>query len=118
MSRTSTQTDQPDPVFVSTRRDAIIVLAVFAVVCVWTVSWCYAHGYDEATVTPIVTVLGIPSWVFWGIAVPWLVADVFTIWFFLWHMQDEDFAEDVSDVTGEEPGSASHSAAHREGDHA
>ena len=118
MSRTSTQTDQPDPVFVSTRRDAIIVLAVFAVVCVWTVSWCYAHGYDEATVTPIVTVLGIPSWVFWGIAVPWLVADVFTIWFFLWHMQDDDLAEDGSEVASKDPASASGPAGYREADHA
>ena len=87
--------EQPDPIFIHTRREAIIILGVFVIVCVWTVSWCYLAGYNHPPGAPVVTVWGIPSWAFWGIAVPWLAADVFTILFCLGYMEDDDL-DDVS----------------------
>ena len=38
----------------------------------------------------IPTTLGMPSWVVWGIAVPWIVADIFTVWFCFFYMKDDD----------------------------
>jgi len=32
----------------------------------------------------------MPSWVVWGIAVPWIVADIFTVWFCFFYMKDDD----------------------------
>ena len=80
-----------DPVFVSSRREALIIVAVwFAALC-WCVPYCYLTGYgkpvDAATLE---TVFGVPKWIFWGIAVPWLVADAFTIVFCLFVMRDDD----------------------------
>ena len=39
------------------------------------------------------TTLGIPTWLFWGIGVPWLVADVLTTWFCFFAMKDDDLGE-------------------------
>ena len=44
-------------------------------------------------------VLGFPSWVFWGIALPWLAANLFTFWFCLFRMKDDPL-EEVNEVLG------------------
>jgi len=87
--RPSSDGDRLDPVFLHTRREAIIILIVFCVALVWSVTWCYLAGYHEPDGKPITTVLGIPSWAFWGIGLPWLVVDLFTIWFCLKVMKDD-----------------------------
>lgn len=80
---------QLDPVFIHARREAIIILAVFCVAVVWSVLWCYLMGYNHSAGEPVATILGIPSWAFWGIGFPWLVVDVFTVWFCLRVMEDD-----------------------------
>ena len=39
-------------------------------------------------------ILGMPSWVFWGVLVPWLVCAVFTFWFAGFFMADDDLGKD------------------------
>ena len=76
-------------------REMLIILVVWSVLCAWVVGVCAWQAYDEelsASLTgeTITTVVGFPSWVVWGIALPWLVANVFTVWFCLAYMSDED----------------------------
>ena len=33
--------------------------------------------------------LGIPTWAFWGIAAPWILANAFTVWFCFRFMEDD-----------------------------
>jgi hypothetical protein len=80
-----------DPVFLHSRREAIVIFCIWLAALLWAVPYCYLNGYagniDPADVS---TVWGIPSWLFWGIAVPWVVADLATIWFCFCFMQDDD----------------------------
>ncbi|MBW3540439.1 MAG: hypothetical protein KY476_09220 [Planctomycetes bacterium] len=80
-----------DPVFLHSRREAIVIFVVWLAGLVWAVPYCYVNGY-VGNVEPesVATVWGIPAWLFWGIAVPWLAADLFTVWFCFWYMQDDD----------------------------
>jgi len=98
MSSTRTPNDaspvEYDPVFLHSRREAIIIFSVWFVALLWSVPYCYFHGFPE-TFDPATfeTTLGIPTWLFWGILVPWLVADVFTIWFCFFYMKEDDLGE-------------------------
>lgn len=77
-----------DPVLKSARRETYVLLATFALFALWAVGWSYLFGYHRPTGEPVPTTFGIPSWVFWGILIPWLAADVFTVWFCFVFMTD------------------------------
>ena len=81
-----------DPVFLHSRREAIVIFFVWLAGLVWAVPFCYFNGYVDAE--NISTVWGIPSWLFWGIGVPWILADLFTVWFCFFYMADDDLGED------------------------
>ena len=42
----------------------------------------------------------MPDWVFWGIAVPWLVCVLFTTWFCFFYMADDDLGRDPDEEAG------------------
>ncbi len=80
-----------DPVFLHTRREAIVILVVWALAFSWVVPFCYFDGYTPAAnATEVPLVLGMPRWVVWGVGVPWLIADVVTIGLCLWFIKDDD----------------------------
>ena len=81
--------DQTDSLYVHARRESIVLLVAFGVCMVWSVSTCYWLGYDVSAEELQQTVLGMPRWVFWGIAVPWLASNIFTVIFCLFYMQDD-----------------------------
>ena len=58
----------------------------------WVLIYCgfeaYSQDHEDVKIT-----LGMPSWVFWGIAVPWICSIVFTIYFSLFVMKDNDHEE-------------------------
>ena len=89
----TTDLEQFDPTFVHSRREALIIFTVWAAALLWAVPYCslYGYGYDPNNFR---TILGMPAWVFWGLAVPWLVADVFTAWFCFFYMADDDLGAD------------------------
>ncbi|HEX2518613.1 MAG TPA: DUF997 family protein [Castellaniella sp.] len=62
---------QDDPVLVSARREALVVLAIWVAALAYTVTYCYTHGYHRS-LESLTFVMGIPDWVFWGILVPWM----------------------------------------------
>lgn len=79
------------------RREAILIFCAWAVALLWAVPYCYFTGFaaspDAIDPETMPLVLGIPSWVFWGIGMPWLAADVFTIWLCFFCMEDDDLGE-------------------------
>lgn len=89
--------DKLDPVYVNTRREAFIILAVWATCLVYTVTYCRLFGYnlppEQITIT-----FGMPSWVFYGVLLPWIAAGVFSIVYSLFFMTDDDLGEEQSDV--------------------
>ena len=82
------------PVFIHARREAIIIFCVWLAGLIWAVPYCYFNGY-VGNIDPqnVETIVGIPSWLFWGIGVPWLVADAITIWLAFFYMKDDDLGE-------------------------
>ena len=38
--------------------------------------------------------LGFPTWVFWGILVPWMACTAVSVWFAFAFMGDEDLGEE------------------------
>jgi hypothetical protein len=84
-----------DPVYLQSRRELGVILVLFLTFFVWSVGVCYWLGYDppgsaEGTVAMI---WGMPTWVFWGILVPWLAVDVAAVWFCFFVMKDDDLGE-------------------------
>lgn len=80
-----------DPVFLHSRREFFLILGVWALCLVWVIPYCYLFGYRPITdASELPMVLGMPSWVVWGVAVPWLVADVATIAICIWVIRDDD----------------------------
>lgn len=88
--------DNLDPVFVHARREAIVIIVIFAITAIWSLSVCYLDGYirPEQSLENIPLVLGMPRWVFWGIFAPWIFADLATVWFCFFYMTDDDLGED------------------------
>ena len=114
-----------DPVFVSARREALIVLATWLAALIWSVSYCYTHGYvsDVSRISDpksvevrdsaepggvpelwvnrgngperVRFVLGFPDWIFYGVALPWWICTAFSLFFGAFLVRDEDLGADI-----------------------
>jgi hypothetical protein len=90
--------DQYDPVYLHTRRESLVILIVWAVALVWSVSVCTLFGYGQAAKGEQVQLFfGMPAWVFWGVMCPWVTAGLFSIVFSLLVMADDDLGPDTSE---------------------
>jgi hypothetical protein len=80
------------------RREGLVILTAWAVALLWSVgvSWCWGYDRDPAGID---LVLGMPDWVFWGIAFPWGLGLLFSVWFCFHYLADDDLGQDR-----EEPG--------------
>ena len=86
-----------DPLFINARRELVVSVLVFVVFGVWVIGVSWLLGRPEEAET-IGSILGIPTWAFWGVAVPWVLANVFIFWFCFRFMADDDLVS----VEGEE----------------
>jgi hypothetical protein len=114
-----------DPLFISARREALIVLTAWFLALIWSVSYCYSYGYvsdlntisdsksvevrrtDDPQAMPELWVdrgrgpervqflLGFPSWIFWGVVLPWFACTVFSLYFGAFLVRDEDLGADI-----------------------
>jgi len=96
-SESSSENDEKniryDPTLLHARRESVVILACFCACLVWSAGWCYLNGYNQPVGPEISKVLGMPSWVFWGVLVPWLSADVFIMWFTCFFMANDPLGE-------------------------
>ncbi len=93
-------TPPDDPIYLNARREALVIVLAFVIGGVYTVLYCYFFGYDLEAES-VTTLLGIPTWVVWGIAVPWAAAILFSCWFGLWFVKDEDLGEEPEEERDE-----------------
>ena len=86
-----------DPTFRNARRETWVILGVWGACMLWSVPYCYLNGYITAgqSVNPgdVAYVWGMPKWAFFGVFVPWLLADVATTVFCFWYMADDNLGE-------------------------
>ena len=83
------QKDEYDPIYVHAKREARWILVAWAVCLVWTVGYSALFGY-EVDGAQMQLIMGIPSWVFWGVFIPWMGATLFSVWFGLVYMKEDD----------------------------
>ncbi|MCG8649797.1 MAG: YhdT family protein [Pirellulales bacterium] len=83
-----------DPLFVSSKREAKWIVAAWLVNFGWVIGFSVARGYRVVEADALVMILGMPSWVFWGVFLPWIAVTLFTIWFTLTQMTDHPLEEE------------------------
>jgi hypothetical protein len=93
------------------RREAMVVLVVWALALAWSVGYCYLYGYEHSADSWVVQaglapppdartfrpVAGFPDWVVYGILLPWLACTAFTIYFALFGMTDDDLGAEAEE---------------------
>jgi hypothetical protein len=93
--------DETDPVLKNARREAIIIGLTWLSATIYSCTYCYLFGYQTPDhplgVNDIHPILGIPSWVVWGVLAPWLVCALFTFWFAGFFMTDDNLGKDHAD---------------------
>ena len=89
-----------DPVYLNARKEGLVAFFAWVVAGIYTICFCYFRGYD-LDADQVTTVFGIPSWVIWGIFVPWIAAIAFGIWFSMFFIKDEDLGSSPEDQADE-----------------
>lgn len=115
---------EEDHIYRNSLREARFILGLWTCCFLYTVSYCYLFGYLSHEPLPSATGsavgswfgpleawnrdpdsvtyplgLGIPDWVFYGIAIPWVVCVVLSFWYGLFMFSEDD----LSAVDGEQP---------------
>ena len=83
---------EDDPLLRTARREALISIGVFFLALAYTVGYSIVHGYSPNE-ERLRLVLGVPSWVMWGVFLPWGLCTLFHCWFSVAIMQDHDLEE-------------------------
>ncbi len=68
-------------------KEAIWILGIWVGFASWVLGYAAVHAYPKDPSSMGLT-FGLPTWVVWGILVPWILATMITIWFCLFVMED------------------------------
>lgn len=90
----------PDPVLQSSWREAIVVFAIWLTALIWSVGFCARYGYGR-TEASLTYVLGFPDWIFWGVALPWVICVLVSLIVSRFVMRDEDLGIDPDEAMRE-----------------
>jgi hypothetical protein len=100
--------NRPDRLFRHARSEAIFIALFWLACTIYCCAYCYIYGYitpsrplTERDVKPI---WGVPSWVFWGVFVPWLVCGIVNVVFSAWFVADDDLGEELAAPTADPGG--------------
>ena len=87
-----------DPVLKNAKREGLWISLSWLAATAYSCTYSYLFGYTTKErplgVADVHPIFGMPSWVFWGIIVPWLACSVFTVWFAGFVMKDDDLGVD------------------------
>jgi magnesium-transporting ATPase (P-type) len=86
----------PHPILQSSRREALVVASLWLVAGVWSVSYCWLNGYGN-TPDKVQFTLGFPSWVFWGVVLPWVLCALLSLVIANLIMTDADLGTEPGD---------------------
>ena len=88
---------EPDPVFVHSLRETVVIISLFLFFLFWTVCVSFYLGHEstyvQANVEELALVWGMPSWVFYGVFLPWLVVNLVSVWFCFGFMKDDELED-------------------------
>jgi hypothetical protein len=104
----SSATATEDPLLIHARREALVAFGLWLTAMLWTIGYCGMFGYGDQGGVKLV--LGVPSWVMWGVFVPWGLCTVVSSLLATVFIQDADLGEDPEEKRGE------HEAAREIGD--
>ena len=71
------------------RKEAIWILFIWVGIAMWVLGYSALYVYPKDPSTMRLT-FGLPTWVVWGILLPWILATMITIWFCLFVMEDHE----------------------------
>ncbi len=77
----------------------MVIMGVWLIALLWSTAVCYLGGYHRPA-EEMTLVLGMPDWVFWGVAFPWGLCLLFSIWFCFKYMADDDLGKDRGEESG------------------
>ena len=82
-----------------------MVLIIWLLALITTATVMTSKGYLPSEERPDAPALiwGIPSWVFWGLFVPWFVLIAVTWWFALSYLKDDEPFQEFPDSCRVEP---------------
>lgn len=86
-----------DPIVSSSRREAVVFALLWLATLLYTVGYCFTHGYErklDGSLSEMTFVFGWPDWVFWGLVVPWGTCTVVSIFFATFVMRDAPLGEE------------------------
>jgi hypothetical protein len=75
------------------RREGLLIMFIWAATLVWSIGSGYALG-NQRPPHELHLILGIPTWVFWSVVLPWLLCLAFSVWFCFAYMADDDLGQD------------------------
>ncbi len=121
-----------DPLVRNSLREAKIILSLWAVLLIYTCTYCYLRGYESHPADPLTLGpsvgswfgplnsfdrdpvslttplgLGIPDWVFYGVLVPWATCVVATFIFCQFLFHEDDLGEEHALATATDRGNSS-----------
>jgi len=86
-----------DPVYRHSLREAFVILALWALSFAWVVGYSYVAGYPKPG-EQVEIYGGLPTWVLWGVAVPWVVSGMIAIILCLGFIRDDDLGHADDEV--------------------
>ena len=96
---------EPDPVFVNSLRESFVIIILFLFFMLWSVGLSFYLGHESRYVPTnpenLSLVWGMPSWVFYGVFLPWMIVNLIAIWFCFGFMKTDDLdTGSVDEATG------------------
>jgi len=83
--------------FRQSRKELWVMLGAWVVFFAWTVGYCSQNAFADPNGEEARILFGIPRWVLFGIALPWLVANGFIIWFAACFMKDTPLGDESAE---------------------
>lgn len=85
-----------DPVYLNARRETLVIVATCLVMAAVSLAVCFRMGMGAVSEEEVLeqAIWGVPSWVFWGLFVPWIAGTAFTAWFAFTVLRDDPLGGD------------------------